>query len=523
MRSCSPRRARHPGRHVVERTVGEGDEVSFGHHLRTVAVDVTPSLWHRRTSQDVVEPVQQMPHPLALGAQVGDVLGVRRGLQRDPLGDVEAEALQPSVLDRVVGHEAHGGHAEVDQHLRADAVLPAVDGESLAQVGVHRVVALLLQLVRPDFVAEADAAALVAPQVDEDAAPFLLNQVERGLQLRPAVTAQGAEHVAGQTLGVDPHQHVLGPGHLAHHECEVLLVVQHRLVDEGPELTPVGRDARLGDESHQLLVLPPVADEVRDGDEREVVLLGEGLEVGQPGHLRLVLGHDLAEHARRRQPRGAGQVDRRLGVPGSLEHATGAVAQREDVSGPVQVVRARGRVDQGRNGGGPVRGRDPGRRAVAEVHAHREGSPLRLGVGRDHEGQVERVRPLGQQRRTDDARGVGQEEGDVLRRGRLGRHDQVALVLTVLVVDHHGHAQPADRIDRLLHLRERHWTESVTHESSSHQRRRAASNMPSERVGCPWTIRASSGIPPSRQLTFATCCMSSVARVPTMWAPRMDP
>src|ERR1700733_315541 len=134
-------------------------------------------------SQDVVEALQQMPHPLALGAEVGDVLGVGGQLQRDPLGDVEAEALESAVLDRVVGHEPHGGHAEVDQHLGPDAVLPAVDGEPLLQVGVHRVVALLLQLVGPDFVAQADAAALVAAQVDQDAAPFLLDQIQRGLQL----------------------------------------------------------------------------------------------------------------------------------------------------------------------------------------------------------------------------------------------------------------------------------------------------------------------------------------------------
>ena len=72
----------------------------------------------------------------------------------------------------------------------------------------------------------------------------------------------------------------------------------------------------------------------------QLVLLGEALEVGQPGHLGLVLGHDLAEHAGRRQPGGAAQVDRGLGVAGPLEHATGAVAQREDVAGPVQVVGA---------------------------------------------------------------------------------------------------------------------------------------------------------------------------------------
>ena len=172
-------------------------------------------------------------------------------------------------------------------------------GQALLQVGVDGVVPLLLQLVGADLVAEADAAALVAPQVDEDAPALLLDEIERGLQLGAAVAAQGAEDVAGQALGVDPDEHVLGAGHLAHDERQVLLAVQHRLVDVGPELPACGRDAGLGDQADELLVLAPVADQVGDGDERQVVLLGEALQVGQPGHLGLVLGHDLAQHAGR--------------------------------------------------------------------------------------------------------------------------------------------------------------------------------------------------------------------------------
>ena len=57
--------------------------------------------------------------------------GLGVGLERDPLDDVEAEALEPPVLGRVVGHQAHGGDAEIDQHLGADAVLAAVDRQAL--------------------------------------------------------------------------------------------------------------------------------------------------------------------------------------------------------------------------------------------------------------------------------------------------------------------------------------------------------------------------------------------------------
>ena len=173
----------------------------------------------------------------------------------------------------------------------------------------------------------------------------------------------------------------------------MLLAVEHRLVDVGPELAALGGDAGLGDQPHQLLVAAPVPDQVGDGDDGQVVLLGEPLELGQARHLRLVLGHDLAQHPGRGEAGGPGQVDGGLGVPGPLEHPAGAVAQGEDVPRPVQV---------GGLGAGSIRapmvaarsvGRDPGRGAVAVVHADGEGGALGLGVGRDHERAARARRP----------------------------------------------------------------------------------------------------------------------------------
>jgi hypothetical protein len=50
---------------------------------------------------------------------------------------------------------------------------------------------------------------------------------------------------------------------------------------------------------------------------------------------------------------------------------------------------------------------------------------------------------------------VLQEERDLLGRGELGRHDQVALVLAVLVVDHDHDLAAADGRHRLVDRRER--------------------------------------------------------------------
>ncbi len=86
------------------------------------------------------------------------------------------------------------------------------------------------------------------------------------------------------------------------------------------------------------------------------------------------------------------------------------------------------------------------------IHADREGRALRFRIGHHHERELKGVGPLGQQRDADHARGVGQEEGNVLRRGRLGRHDQIAFVLAVLIIDDHGHAEAPDGVNGLLYL-----------------------------------------------------------------------
>ena len=42
--------------------------------------------------------------------------------------------------------------------------------------------------------------------VDDQPAPLIGDAFERNLELRAAVAAQAVEHVAGQALGVNPHQ-----------------------------------------------------------------------------------------------------------------------------------------------------------------------------------------------------------------------------------------------------------------------------------------------------------------------------
>src|SRR5665213_145931 len=126
-------------------------------------------------SEDVIEALEEVTHALALGAEVLDVLRGGHRLDVHPLDDVEPEALETSVLCGIVGHEPHGGHAQVDQDLGTDAVLARVGRKAQLEVGIDGVEALLLEVVGAQLVGEADAPSLMAPQVHEHAAPVLVD------------------------------------------------------------------------------------------------------------------------------------------------------------------------------------------------------------------------------------------------------------------------------------------------------------------------------------------------------------
>jgi len=87
---------------------------------------------------------------------------------------------------------------------------------------------------------------------------------------------------------------------------------------------------------------------------------------------------------------------------------------------------------------------------VSIVNGHGEGGALGFGVRDHHQGEVERVGARRLDRHAKDARGVLEEEGHALGRDVLGGHDQIALVLAVLVVHHHDHAAASNLLNRLF-------------------------------------------------------------------------
>src|SRR5690606_964628 len=168
----------------------------------------------------------------------------------------------------------------------------------------------------------------------------------------------------------------------------------------------------------------------------------------------VLLRDDLAQHARGAQAGKAGQVDRCLGVAGAAQHAPLLGAQRNHVTGGVEVVGGGIRVGQQADGVRPVGRGDTGGHALPRVHGHGVGGAALVLVLVVHRRQVEPVGVRLGQRHADVAGGVPDHEGQQFGCGLLGREDQIALVLPVLVVDDDHELARGDVRDGPLDRRE---------------------------------------------------------------------
>lgn len=168
------------------------------------------------------------------------------------------------------------------------------------------------------------------------------------VELHPAVTPLGAEHIPRQALRVDPDEDLpinglrgsfsLVPGDQTVRERHVLLSVDLRAEEVRVEQTVVRLEGnRPFDHGlHELLVLASILDQVRDGADLEVVLGSEDLELGHPRHGPVVV-HDLADDADRGAARQLGEIHDPLGLTAAHEHPAFPCPEGEDVPRPRKV------------------------------------------------------------------------------------------------------------------------------------------------------------------------------------------
>jgi hypothetical protein len=181
---------------------------------------------------------------------------------------------------------------------------------------------------------------------------------------------------------VHPDQHTTigsaGLRDVAHDQRQVLAAIQRGAVGRGPERAEGGGHAGGGDLLDQSLGGPPVSDEVRDRQQRQVVLPGEVGDAGAGGH-RSVVGGELGDHAHPGQAGQCGEVDGCLGVAGTNEHAALSGPEREHVPGTAQLVGFGRGIGQCAHGRGAVGGRHA-RSGAHVVDADGEGRAVGVGT-----------------------------------------------------------------------------------------------------------------------------------------------
>src|ERR671937_806024 len=143
--------------------------------------------------------------------EIANVLGGRRGFDGHLFDHLEPEPFDAGDLLRVVREDADRRQAEVGEDLIADPVVAHVGLEPELEVRFDRVEPVLLQLVRAQLVQQSDPAALLR-HVQKNTTLLGRDLRQRLLELLAAVAAQRVEHVAGEALGMDAHEHVLGCG-----------------------------------------------------------------------------------------------------------------------------------------------------------------------------------------------------------------------------------------------------------------------------------------------------------------------
>ncbi len=265
------------------------------------------------------------------------------------------------------------------------------------------------------------------PQVDEDAPPLPGDALHRRLQ------GAALEEVGDDVLPVQAHRQAGAVADAAEDEGDVLHGIEGRRVGIAGERPPFRLDRKGGDALDELFAGLPMGDEIGDRDALQVVALGEGGDL-VPLHHRAVVVRKLADDADRRQAGEAAQIDRRLGMARAHQDAAVLGDEREDVARADEIGGAHVVVGERPHRVAALLGRDAGRQPVADVDGDREGGAEGRVVRGDHRIEAQAPRLGGRQGRADDAAGVADDEGHLLRRAEGRGDDEVALVLAVVVV-----------------------------------------------------------------------------------------
>ncbi len=132
-----------------------------------------------------------MTHLEFFGLEIVPITVGGRNLERHALDDLETETAQRGVLLRVVGHQPQPSCAEINQDLGTGAVVARVRLETEVKVCLHRILSLILQLIRTQLVEKPDAAPLLE-EIEQDTFPLVGDLLHGCVELRSTVATPGS-------------------------------------------------------------------------------------------------------------------------------------------------------------------------------------------------------------------------------------------------------------------------------------------------------------------------------------------
>ena len=213
---------------------------------------------------------------------------------------------------------------------------------------------------------QANAATFLS-HVNENAAAFLGNLAQSGVQLIPAIATARAEDVAGQAFAVHADKCRFVFGDLTLHQREVMRTVDFGAIKMKIERAIFGRQRDHLLAFHQFLPHAPVRDQALDRANAQPMFFLELHQLRQPRH-RSVVVQNFAENSGRLQSGEARKIHCRFGVAGAAQHTAVFCSQREDVAGLHEICRCRFRIGNRLNRRRTIVRADAGGHAVRRIH-----------------------------------------------------------------------------------------------------------------------------------------------------------
>ena len=175
----------------------------------------------------------------------------------------------------------------------------------------------------------------------------------------------------------------------------------------------------------------------------------EPLEIGTARHGAVVVQY-LDDHGGRRESCEAREIAPRFRVAGAGEHAAGLRHERKDMPGLAQILGPRLRRHGGLDRVRAIVRRDSGGHALGGLDRQGEVGSMRAVRLAHHERQPQLPAALAREREADEPAAVARHEIDVLGAHAVGRHDEIALVLAILIVHDHRHLAAAQVLENLV-------------------------------------------------------------------------